>query len=373
MRATLFTDKDVMDLKKYKFKEDGSNRKNVDKSYDAHKMFVEEVPNILREELIKEGLDLSKTEIRASVGEGRISEVYWLAILNENLVPRNKSGKLTTQKGIYIALLCDSSLENAYLVIGNGAEYLSGNELKELSNFQMDFIESQKLNQGYVINRNFSLFLGKSNRPKNYVKGIPLYKKYLINNIELNELVNDIKKFQVILDLIVLEKGLDEIENEKFIQTDNKRKITSISVEKYEELRNIREKRNKEIGYLAEKFVYEREIDRLLKYDKSWADKVLWRSKEVDGLGYDIESIEKDGSKKYIEVKGTSLNEDNITFYFTNNELNKAKLFKENYVLVLVANVGLKTEPRIIKEIRNPAQNILKDLQPVQYKLTYSL
>jgi len=88
--------------------------------------------------------------------------------------------------------------------------------------------------------------------------------------------------------------------------------------------------RNNEIGDQGEEFIMEYEIDRL-------TDLLLENSKEYvqhlsrlqgDGLGYDILSVNEDGSMRFIEVKTTS-GDFNTPFYMSKNE----KLFFEEYAI----------------------------------------
>ncbi|MYL44609.1 DUF3578 domain-containing protein [Virgibacillus halodenitrificans] len=368
----LLTVEEIQELKKYKFISKNTIRDTVDKSNNAHDHFVNRLPQILLNKLRERNFSLSDTEIRASVGEGRMSEVSWIAILDEKLVPRNKRHQLTTQRGIYIVILFDRLLENAYLAIGNGAEYLNGRELMRITRNQIELVGEQS-NPNYILNYNFNLYLGNSERPKNYVKGIPLYRKYPISQIYLDNLIEDIINFQEILEAIVIEKGIEEIENEIQGKSQKQdRKFTAISVDKYTKLREFQEKRNKDIGTLAERFVYEQELARVEVSNKSLIKRVVWIAQDFDGLGYDIESLFDDGSPKYIEVKGTSLNTGKITFYLSRNELEKAKLLEDKYILVLVSNVGTNKTAKIIKEIINPARNLFSSLEPIQYRGTYN-
>lgn len=370
-RVTLLTENDIENLKSYKFISNDKIRKKVDKSNVAHQKIVNDIPIMLFNELKENKMNLSDTEIRGSVGEGLMSEVYWIAILNENFVPRNQANKLTTQRGIYVVLLFDRELNFAYLAIGNGAEYMTGSELRNMSKNQMKLIKDHVNHQGYILNSEFKLYLGRGTRPKNYVKGIPIYKAYPIDQIYLDELIVDIMNLQEILETVVLEKGVDEIEIESSKNNTRKRKYTSISVEKYERLRKMQEKRNKEIGNLAEEFVFKLERERVLKWNPSLVESVGWKSKYFDGLGYDIESLFKDRSKKYIEIKGTSLDTDEVTFYLSKNELKKSKELGDHYVLVLVSNVGNNKIPRIVDEIVNPADKVFEKLEPILYKGIY--
>lgn len=82
--------------------------------------------------------------------------------------------------------------------------------------------------------------------------------------------------------------------------------------------------RNNEIGHQGEEFVWEFEIDRIveaLSIERSLAIQNVQHLSRLqgDGLGYDIYSINDDGSPRYIEVKTTS-GDFNQPFYMTENE-----------------------------------------------------
>lgn len=373
---TLLSPIEIELLKKYKFVNDNVIRKTVDKKNPGHKIILTDVPKKLINELKKIDFDLSHFQVRGSVGEGIMSEVFWVAFLNENYVPKNKVGNLTTQRGIYIVLLFDRELEYAYLAIGNGAEYLNATKLKELSNTQMNIIEKHIDYEGFELNKEFKLYLGRGSRPKNYSKGIPIFKAYKIDKIETDLLIKDFLRLNDKLETIVLNYGLDEIESESqksnsVTQSISKRKYTAIDVEKYDALRQIREERNKLIGKIAEEYVYRMEKERVSNIDDKLKESVIWKSKKMDGLGYDIESFFGDKTKKFIEVKGTSLDTKNVTFFLSKNELEKAKELRDKYVLILVANVGEGKKPKIIAEIKNPASNVFRDLIPLTFKGVY--
>jgi hypothetical protein len=90
--------------------------------------------------------------------------------------------------------------------------------------------------------------------------------------------------------------------------------------------------RNNEIGDQGEEFVLEFEIDRLidsLSIDRTKATQNVQHLSRLqgDGLGYDISSINDDGSPRYIEVKTTS-GGFNQPFYMSKNE----KYFFEEYI-----------------------------------------
>jgi hypothetical protein len=82
--------------------------------------------------------------------------------------------------------------------------------------------------------------------------------------------------------------------------------------------------RNNEIGDQGEEFVLEFEIDRLIEtlaIDRAKAMQNVQHLSRLqgDGLGYDIYSINDDGSPRYIEVKTTS-GDFNQPFFMSENE-----------------------------------------------------
>lgn len=82
--------------------------------------------------------------------------------------------------------------------------------------------------------------------------------------------------------------------------------------------------RNNEIGDQGEEFVLEFEIDRLIETLAIERAKAMQNVQHLsrlqgDGLGYDISSINNDGSPRYIEVKTTS-GDFNQPFFKSENE-----------------------------------------------------
>ena len=88
----------------------------------------------------------------------------------------------------------------------------------------------------------------------------------------------------------------------------------------------LREK-NDDLGNLGEEFVLEYEQERVSEFDSTSVTSVLHLSRlQGDGLGYDISSINDDGTIRRIEVKTTSGGL-NTPFFMSKNE----KLFFETY------------------------------------------
>ena len=141
---------------------------------------------------------------------------------------------------------------------------------------------------------------------------------------------------------------------------------TRMSKENFDKLQEIR----RQIGEQGEKFVYDREIRNLIAAGRNdLAQKVDWVSLRDVGAGYDIESFNINGERKYIEVK-TSVSSNDI-FEWSAHEIEVARLLSDQYWLYLVQDIGYVP---IIKEIRNPADKIGKQitLTPHSYIAKYN-
>jgi len=93
-------------------------------------------------------------------------------------------------------------------------------------------------------------------------------------------------------------------------------------------------KKYKMVGDRGEYVVIQAEISRLVKelsISENKAKKLIkWVSRESDTYGYDILSVNKDMSPRYIEVKATQGKPGDADFYYTQNELETAKKQGEN-------------------------------------------
>jgi len=68
---------------------------------------------------------------------------------------------------------------------------------------------------------------------------------------------------------------------------------------------------------------------------------------EDSSLGYDIISTEKNLEKRHIEVKTLRINNDNVSFHLTKNELEKINLLS-NYYIYIVEYVGNSSTVKIL-------------------------
>ena len=105
--------------------------------------------------------------------------------------------------------------------------------------------------------------------------------------------------------------------------------------------------RNNEIGDQGEEFVLEYEIDRLIEalaIDRTLAIQNVQHLSRLqgDGLGYDISSINDDGSPRYIEVKTTS-GDFNQPFYMSKNERHFFEEYEDSAFIYRVYNFNRET------------------------------
>lgn len=97
------------------------------------------------------------------------------------------------------------------------------------------------------------------------------------------------------------------------------------------------DKRKRDLGNAAERWVRDSEIERLRKIGFPNPQKVVKNVSKNRSLGYDIESSEKDGTPRLIEVKTIQKRSDSVTFYISRNELKKGSSLK-NYWIYCVLN-----------------------------------
>jgi hypothetical protein len=111
------------------------------------------------------------------------------------------------------------------------------------------------------------------------------------------------------------------------------------------------------IGVIAEKIVYEnlKSQHKIVNWVSKFAAKIPkehpgYNPEGYDGLGYDIEYIDGDGNKIFVEVKGKS--DSSLTFEISKNEVDKALEERSRYKLIFVTNV-MDQKKRKIKDLGN--------------------
>lgn len=131
-------------------------------------------------------------------------------------------------------------------------------------------------------------------------------------------------------------------------------------------------KKYKKLGDRGEYVVVQAEVSRLMKefsISESKAKKLIkWVSRESDTYGYDIQSVNKDKTPRYIEVKATQRNVGDMDFYYTENEYETAKRFGKDYYIYVVFEI-LTPHPKVWV-IKNPFDTgVGINMKPVKYKV----
>lgn len=131
-----------------------------------------------------------------------------------------------------------------------------------------------------------------------------------------------------------------------------------------------RDEKNKKIGDAGELLVLKSEIELLKKEGLlELAEKVRHTSKLIgDSAGYDIESYNKDGGIKYIEVKTTQGGND-TDFFMSSNEVAFSESHPDNYFIYRVYDFSEKENSAKFFVINGDLKKSLT-LIPVQYRLS---
>lgn len=109
---------------------------------------------------------------------------------------------------------------------------------------------------------------------------------------------------------------------------------------------------NRLIGQRGEKAVVAAERKRVSQFGGD-PDVVFWRSERNPLAPYDIESLDEDGQRIYIEVKSTSGDDPTAPFLISHGELLEALRLRSRYFVYRVTEAGTAT-PRIFR-YRDPA------------------
>lgn len=128
-------------------------------------------------------------------------------------------------------------------------------------------------------------------------------------------------------------------------------------------------KKLKRLGDRGEKIVLDFEQDRLRQAGREdLAKKVERVSLKSDSFGYDILSFDIDGTKRFIEVKATTMKVGLTNFFLSSNELETAKEL-DNYFVYMVYDV-ISEEPKvwIIGNPFNPENDKIR-IEPMNFKI----
>lgn len=329
----------------------------TNKKHPVYSVIVNKVPLILKEKLAEKKIEnINYIRLKGSTGDGLIGDSYWIALLDERITT-------STTNGIYIVLLFDRPLDNIYLTIAFGTENINLTQIKSLaSQRRATFLKQIQTDENLAGFSTSDIYLGNG-RARKFAESVCIHKKYNLKDLTLDDLANDINILNELYYKYLYEHYLEEIPEDK--TKNNGRRI--IKSDKYNQLRMEKDKKNKETGNLAEEYIFNLEKEKLIKLGLFELSKeVKWIAKTEDGHGYDIVSFFPDGTKKHIEVKGSTLSQDDFTFYLSAREKLVAEELQESYVLILVENVT-SNNIKVFEEIINPIPHIGK-LIPTNYK-----
>ncbi len=128
----------------------------------------------------------------------------------------------------------------------------------------------------------------------------------------------------------------------------------------------------KKLGDRGEYIVIQAETKRLMKemsITEAKAKKLIkWVSRESDAFGFDIQSVNKDKTLRYIEVKATQRKVGDMDFYYTENEYETAKKYGKDYYIYVVYEI-LTPFPKVWV-VKNPFEGGEGvKMKPVKYKV----
>lgn len=130
-----------------------------------------------------------------------------------------------------------------------------------------------------------------------------------------------------------------------------------------------RNEENEELGRIGEEFIVEFEKDRIYQLGETNSEKIQHLSKlQGDGLGYDISSINDDGSPRMIEVKTTKFGK-NTPFFMSENERAFFELHRQSNDVFIYRVYDFDMNSRHGQVEIIDAKTLLKDYQfdPVSY------
>ncbi|HHW6502803.1 TPA: DUF3883 domain-containing protein [Staphylococcus aureus] len=127
-----------------------------------------------------------------------------------------------------------------------------------------------------------------------------------------------------------------------------------------------------ELGKYGEDFVIRYETNRILQFAPEDTDRIIHLSEEQgDGAGFDIISLNEDGTERYIEVKTTKGNVD-TPFYMTENERAFFELYKDegNLFIYRVYNYDETQKVGEVQIISAKDLFTYYQFDPMSYKVT---
>ena len=354
-------------------------------------------------QIIEDLIPQNKFIVKSSLGEGNLSAIPWLAIMNKSITDR-------TSNGWYLVYLFSRSTEKLYLCMGIGSlQFVEMSGKKHFVNSTLDKISSATAKFRSTFQEHFpkdiiynidlleensdfeNQITGSSkNLVKSYENGICFAKEYIVENISSYNLEVDLKNFihsydQIILDsasenIDVISENYADLPTEPIFSTYEipsyskrvktvKKNETSLTIKAKNKRRT---KESNKIGLAGENYVYKFEYLKLKERGLlDLAEKIEKHYEKYEFPGWDITSYDLSGNKIFIEVKSTKGSQIN-NLEITDNEWNAAVKEGKKYYIYLVTN-ALNKNICISEKIQDPynlTKNSSIDISPSVYRLS---
>lgn len=367
---------------------------------EEHRLICRTIPEMLQTEY-------REYFIKGSEGAGNRTMYPWICIMDPSIT-------MSPQKGLYVAILFQRSMNGFYITLNQGITYFKEtfkarayDRAQEAASYFRKDIEMEEVLDRIDLNCNKSdngygfektTVIGTYFKKGEYTNEqfYDTLKKYMSLYKEIIEQI-DSSSYESIIPKIVSDAELQYQDAETAIEEINdtiyqggkptKHKLIEVipKVDRIKRFKKISTPSNKKIDYvkragenaktglLGEKLILAFEIDRLNKLGlEEYALKVKQVSLINDVLGYDIRSYDIDNEghihEIYIEVKTSSTPKD-VDFYVSRNEVEQSKKLANNYWLYRVYNCNLsEKEPKFYRV--NGAIEDNFELTPDTYKAT---
>ena len=372
----------------------GAKVKKVKKDHPIYNLIVNDWPD-----QVGKYVNTNKFKVESSLGEGLLSAIPWLAIMDKSITE-------SAREGFYVVFLFSRSAKKLFLSLGIGAyqfELVYGrskkNEKIKKSTEQFrklfeeykpkDSIQSIELLED---DSDFEEPISGSSRllASSYQDATCYAKEYDPKNIDLNSIEKDLKEFISSYTKIIEDPRSDTLDflAETLIVDEKKEINLNYKVEEFKprekktktyRTRNIvfksknkrKTEESKKIGKAGEDHVYDYEFNKLKNAGREDLAKKIRKHYELyEFPGWDLTSYDENGNEIYIEVKSARGKEKN-SLDITSNEWEAAIKNGDQYYIYIVIN-ALNENIKILERVQNPnklvEENIL-ELSPSVYEI----
>ena len=166
----------------------------VNSESDLYDIIVHQLPS-----QIKTMVSSDEYRVKGSIGQGNITTHPWISILNTDITA-------TTQEGLYVVLLFNSSFDAFYVSLNQGITYFKNKYRSKRYEYALQMAQYYRQELGERSGISYApidLKASKRSLAYGYEKTNIASKRFEINNLDLQELENTIHKFVDMYDEIV--------------------------------------------------------------------------------------------------------------------------------------------------------------------------